>query len=139
MMYLVLRALHIFFVILWMSGMIFAPLVLKRLAVPGRSADDRSIAALRVAFAAVTLPAMAAVWIVGIYLAMKLDAFSEHWLMGKLVLVIVLSGLHGMFSGQLRRAATDRSYMPSSVALNMHWVVVALVAVIVSLATIRIV
>jgi putative membrane protein len=39
----------------------------------------------------------------GIWIAVQSGAFSAPWLQLKLVLVVVLSALHGMLSGRLRR------------------------------------
>ena len=41
---------------------------------------------------------MAAVWILGLTLAHTLNAWWQPWFLLKLLLVLVLSGLHGMFS-----------------------------------------
>lgn len=52
-----------------------------------------------------TAPALLLVWILGITLAVTMGWFSETWLQVKLVFVLILSALHGMQSGLLRRLA----------------------------------
>ena len=51
----------------------------------------------------VTNPALGLVWLLGLTLAWQGGWFSAHWLWAKLVLVTVLSALHGNQSATLRR------------------------------------
>src|SRR5690606_22616026 len=52
---------------------------------------------------AVTAPALLLVWALGITLASVGGWYASGWLQAKLVLVVLLSGLHGILSGRLRR------------------------------------
>lgn len=52
---------------------------------------------------AVTTPAMLLVWSFGLVVALSGGWLADGWLQAKLVLVVLLSALHGMQSGQLRR------------------------------------
>ena len=58
---------------------------------------------------AIINPAMIATWGFGLALAMIGGWFSSPWFHVKLVLVLVLSGLHGWMSVLLRAFAEDRN------------------------------
>lgn len=73
----------------------------------------------------VTSPAMVSAWAFGILLAVQGGWFAQSWLAIKVLLVLILSGLHGVLAGKLRRAtkgATDpeasgRLLLPCGLAL----------------------
>jgi putative membrane protein len=57
-------------------------------------------------------PAMAATWIFGLILVFAfnvVDIRSDGWLHAKLTLVLILSGLHGVFSRWRKDFAADRN------------------------------
>ena len=51
----------------------------------------------------VTGPAIGGAWLLGIALAFEGGWFHSGWLPVKLVFVLILSGLHGMLAGSLKR------------------------------------
>ena len=61
---------------------------------------------------AVTTPAMLLVWTLGLILATSGHWFAETWLQIKFAFVLVLSGLHGVQSGRLRRLAAGSAVRP---------------------------
>lgn len=99
MLYPWLKALHVAAVMTWMAGMVAAPAILAR--APGRDAA----AAMRWHFVRVTTPAMILALALGLWLAQDGGWFRAGWMHAKLVLVAILTGLHGVLSGQLRRRA----------------------------------
>jgi putative membrane protein len=58
---------------------------------------------------AIINPAMAATWILGLYLAWAGHLFTAGWFHGKLLLVILMSGVHGFFSARVRDFANDKN------------------------------
>ena len=58
---------------------------------------------------AIINPAMIVTWLAGLYLAWAGHWFSAGWLHGKLLLVVVLSGVHGFFSRCVKDFAADRN------------------------------
>src|SRR5207249_12241119 len=58
---------------------------------------------------AIINPAMIVTWLSGLYLAWVGHWFSAPWLHGKLLLVVVLSGVHGFFSRWVKDFAADRN------------------------------
>jgi putative membrane protein len=57
-------------------------------------------------------PALVLAWLLGGWLAHRAGWFSAGWLHVKLVLVLLVSGLHGGLSGMLRRMAAEPPVAP---------------------------
>ena len=100
MTYDLLKALHLVSLFVWIGGMVAAALALRY---PG--AIDLS--SLKAYDRAVTTPAMILALAAGIVLGVLGGWFSSVWLGAKILLVLVLSGLHGALVGHLRRAAWE--------------------------------
>jgi putative membrane protein len=109
-MYEWLKAFHIIAVIAWMAGMLYLP----RLFVYHCEADVGSIQSEtfkvmeRRLLRAIITPAMIATWLLGLYLAWSGGWFTAPWLHAKLLLVILMSGVHGMLSRYVKDFAADR-------------------------------
>lgn len=92
-----LKWLHIVAVISWMAALLYLP----RLFVYHVEASSAEVRA-EYAMAEIKLlkrimtPAMIVTWIAGITLMIATGAASEGWLLLKLVLVVVMTGFHGM-------------------------------------------
>jgi putative membrane protein len=82
-------------------------------------------------------PAMIAVWILGIMLAMSSDAWRDKWLDVKLLLVLALSGVHGMFAGWVKLFARDANTRPARFYRIWNEVPTVLMIVIVILAVVK--
>jgi putative membrane protein len=52
---------------------------------------------------------MIVTWLAGLYLAWAGKWFSAPWLHGKLLLVVLLSGVHGFFSRCVKDFTADRN------------------------------
>jgi putative membrane protein len=108
--YLLLRALHVTAVTTWIGGMLANGLVLKH----GQK-HPGLLGAVRLWDSHVTTIAMVLAWILGIVLAIQGGWFSHGWLHAKFLLVVLLTGLHGMQSAGLRRLA-DGGRPPRAIA-----------------------
>jgi putative membrane protein len=95
-----LKALHIIAVIAWMAGMLYLPrlFVYHCETAPGTAEYERFKLMERKLMRIIINPSMIAVWILGLSLAHVTHAWGEGWFHAKLLLVIILSGLHGMLS-----------------------------------------
>ena len=51
---------------------------------------------------AIINPAMIAAWLLGLGLACEADGSHSHWLQAKFVLVLILSGIHGLLARWVR-------------------------------------
>jgi putative membrane protein len=58
---------------------------------------------------AIINPAMILTWLAGLYLAWAGHWLSAGWFHGKLLLVLILSGIHGLFSRWVKDFANDRN------------------------------
>lgn len=98
--YLWLKAAHIVAVIAWMAGMLYLPrlFVYHCEATPGTPEYLRFALMERKLMRIIINPSMIAVWVLGLLLAETLQVWTQPWFHAKLLLVSVLSGLHGMFS-----------------------------------------
>lgn len=105
-----LKAFHIIAVIAWMAGMLYLP----RLFVYHSAADVGSIQSEtfkvmeRRLLRAIMTPAMIATWLLGLWLAYQGGWFKAPWLHAKFLLVILLSGVHGMLSRFVKDFAADK-------------------------------
>jgi protoporphyrinogen IX oxidase len=79
-----------------------------------------------------TTPAMLLVWAFGLTLAVTAGWFSATWLQVKLAFVVLLSAVHGIQSGQLRRLARKKPLTPRT---TLPLILVSLLAVVVLAVT----
>ncbi len=110
-LYLWLKALHIIFVVCWMAGMLYLPrLFVYHSKVPPKSEAAEMFKVMeRKLMRGIMLPCMIATFLLGIALAVKTNAFGpgNGWFHAKLLLVLVMAGLHGMMSKYRKAFARD--------------------------------
>ncbi len=107
-----IKALHIIAVISWMAGMLYLPrlFVYHCEAEAGSRQSETFKVMERRLLKAIINPAMIVTWLAGLYLAWAGHwLFMSWWIYGKLVLVLVLSGVHGFFVRWVRDFAADRN------------------------------
>ena len=104
-------AFHIIAVIAWMSAMLYLPrlFVYHTEAAPGSESSERFKVMERRLLKGIMNPSMIAVWILGLTLAWLTGAYEDTWLQIKFVLVLIMSGLHGVFVRRWRDFANDRN------------------------------
>ncbi|WP_118858100.1 CopD family protein [Sphingomonas mesophila] len=105
--YLWVKAAHVTFVIFWMAGLFLVPrfYVYHHAAAPGSAEDRQWIERESRSRNIILLPAMVITWLLGLALAVHLDAFREGWFMAKLALVVALTGYQGWISSYGRKLA----------------------------------
>jgi len=110
-LYLWLKAFHVIAVIAWMAGMLYLPrlFVYHCEAEAGSRQSETFKVMERRLLRAIINPAMVATWVLGLWLAWEGGFFKSGWLHGKLLLVLILSGMHGLFSRYVREFAEDRN------------------------------
>jgi putative membrane protein len=106
-----IKALHVIAVIAWMAGMLYLPrlFVYHCEAEAGSKQSETFKTMERRLLRAIMTPAMIVTWLAGIYLAWSGHWFSAGWLHGKLLLVLLLSGVHGFFARCVKDFAADRN------------------------------
>ena len=94
-----IMAFHIIAVIAWMAGMLYLPrlFVYHAETAPGSRSPARRFKVMeRRLLKGIINPAMIAVWILGPLLAWLTGAYLDTWLQIKFVLVMIMSGMHGL-------------------------------------------
>ena len=109
--YLWLKAAHVVAVISWMAGMLYLPrlFVYHVDAPPGSDKSETFKVMERRLLRAIINPAMVATWVLGLWLAWSGGWLTSGWFHVKLALVVVLSGVHGLFARWVREFAEDRN------------------------------
>jgi len=114
-LYLWIKALHVISVIAWMAGMLYLPrLFVYHVDAPKGSQQSETFKIMeRRLLKAIINPAMIATWIFGVAMAIMGDLWDQPWLWAKLVLVLILSGVHGLFARWQRDFANDANTRPA--------------------------
>ncbi|HEY0295897.1 MAG TPA: CopD family protein [Bordetella sp.] len=101
MLYIWLRLLHVAVLTIWLLGMLAASVA----CFPSGEAQAPSRFVLGMARwnSRVTTPAMLLTWLCGLSLASMAGWFGQNWLTAKIVIALVLSGVHGLQTAGLRR------------------------------------
>jgi protoporphyrinogen IX oxidase len=134
MLYFIIKTLHLVSDFLLIGGMLINAFVISMVPPPIRVAV---IEALRRYDRTVTTAALAGAWIFGLWLAIGYVGFSGGWLHAKLLLVVILSALHGMQQAAMRKMAADPKLDPNAfVRIGMPVILLCLV-LIVALAVIK--
>ena len=106
-----LKAVHVIAIIAWMAGMLYLPrLFVYHCAAEAGSQQSETFKVMeRRLLRAIINPAMIATWLLGLWLVWDGPYSGAGWLHAKLVLVLVLSGVHGLFARYVRAFAADQN------------------------------
>ncbi len=115
MLYLWLKAFHVIAVIAWMAGMLYLPrLFVYHSEVPKGSIQSDTFKIMeRRLLKAIINPAMIVTWVLGLYLVWDGGWYTSGWLHAKLLLVLIMSGLHGFLSKIVKVFAADGNVRPA--------------------------
>ena len=110
-MYEWIKALHVIAVISWMAGMLYLPrlFVYHCEAEAGSKQAETFKVMERRLLKAIINPAMIVTWLAGLYLVWAGHWLAAGWFHGKLLLVLILSGVHGLFSRWVKDFANERN------------------------------
>jgi putative membrane protein len=138
-MYQWLLAFHIIAVIAWMAGMLYLPRLFVyhcEADVGSRQSETFKVMERRLLKAIIT-PAMILTWLLGLWLAYSGAWFGAHWLHVKFVLVLAMSGVHGILSKYVREFAADRRRKSQKFFRILNEVPTVLLIAIVILAVVK--
>ena len=113
--YLYIKAFHLISVISWMAGMLYLPrlFVYHSNIKNSQETNDNFVAMEKRLLRYIMNPAMILTWILGILLILhplsSVDQTST-WFIIKLILVLIMSGLHGYFSFCRKKLLFDNSF-----------------------------
>jgi len=110
-MYEWIKAFHVIAVISWMAGMLYLPrlFVYHCDAEIGSKQSETFKVMERRLLKAIINPAMILTWLLGLYLVWAGHWYLAGWFHAKLLLVLLLSGVHGFFTRCVRDFANDRN------------------------------
>lgn len=110
-----LKIVHLFGLIAWMAGIFYLPrLYVYHADMPAGSPASETFKVMeRRLLRGIMNPAMVITWAAGLTLAYLSQAYREPWLMAKVLLVLLLSGLHGWLSARRRDFEGDRNKISS--------------------------
>lgn len=139
MLYLWVKALHVMAIIAWLAGMFYLPrLFVYHVDAAKKSVQSETFKTMeRRLLKAIMNPAMVVAWLTGPWLAFESGAYRFGWLHTKLLLVILLSGLHGYLAGLVKTFAADANRRPTKFYRILNEVPTALAALIVILVVVK--
>ena len=108
--YLTVQAAHIASVIFWMAGMLYLPrlFVYHHKAEQGGELETTLKVQESNLMKIIMNPAMIAAWVFAIVMiAANASLWTSGWFHAKLLLVLILSGLHGFYAGALKKFGRD--------------------------------
>jgi uncharacterized membrane protein len=134
--YSAILALHLIAVALFAGGLLVVASTLPGYGAQADAQGQAELRRLRSFNLFVVTPALVCVWLLGATLATEAGWFAAPWLQAKIVLVILLSGIHGVQSGRLRRLVGGTG-APHALARWWPLFVAAIAAAIIGLATVK--
>ena len=141
-MYDWLTALHVIAVISWMAGLLYLPRLFVYhcdAEIGGVQSETFKVMERRL-LKAIMMPAMVASWLLGLSLVVLTEGamFTIGWAMWvKLLLVVGLSGIHGLMALHARSFAVDRNVRPAIYFRVLNEVPTVLMVGIVILVIVR--
>jgi len=140
MIYLAIKSVHLIAVLVFAGGLMALALVIsgwikvRGVVLPHEKSIGRAVLRWD---NYVTVPAMLGSWAFGLSLAVTGGWMGQGWLVGKIALVIVLSGLHGALKAAIKKRI-DGGHVACSQWQNVSPILVASgMAVIALLVTIK--
>ena len=105
------KAFHIIAIIAWMAGMLYLPrLFVYHCGTEIGSQQSETFKVMERRLITVIInPAMVLSWVFGLWLVYEGGFFRSGWFHGKFVLVLALSGVHGLFVRWVRDFAADQN------------------------------
>ena len=135
MLYLYVKALHIVAVIAWMAGMLYLPrlFVYHAASRPGSEQSETFKVMERRLLKAIMTPAMIVTWLLGIYLVLEGGFLTAGWFYAKFVLVLAMSGFHGLlarYQGQFAHDANQHTQRFYRIINEIPTVILVLIVVL---------
>jgi len=139
MLYLWIKSFHVIAVISWMAGMLYLPrlFVYHAGSTPGSGQWETFKVMERRLLRFIMGPAMGVTWILGIVLVLQGQWLGAGWFHAKIVLVVVMSIVHGLFSHWANDFAHDRNPRSQKFYRIANEIPTAILIVIVILAVVK--
>lgn len=134
--YFWIKAAHVIAVMIFVGGLTLNSFLLRYLAA-GEPQSERILKAARFWNGPIIGSALLLVWVLGLWLGYLGNYFHDVWLMIKMTLAFILSGLHGMQGGAFRRMLHHPPVQPPAYLRNSAAITILFVACIVVLVIIQ--
>ena len=110
-MYEWVKAFHIIAVVAWMAGMLYLPrLFVYHCEADAGSRQSETFKVMeRRLLRLIINPAMIVTWLLGLWLVWQSGMYRAHWFEAKFVLVLALSGVHGILVRSAKDFAADKN------------------------------
>lgn len=133
------KSLHIISVISWMAAMLYLPrlMVYHCDAEQGSELSETLKVMERRLLKAIMTPAMIATWVFGIWLAFLYNVWAEPWFITKFFLVFVLTVIHFIAAGWVKKFASDSNQKSSKFFRVANEVPAVLMVLIVILVVVK--
>ena len=138
-MYEWLKAFHLIAAIAWMAGMLYLPrlFVYHCEADPGsRQSETFKVMEWRL-LRLIINPAMIVTWLLGLWLVWQGGMYRAGWFEAKFVLVLALSGVHGVFVRCVKDFGADRNRRSQKYYRIINEIPTVLMIAIVILAVVK--
>jgi putative membrane protein len=137
--YLWVKAAHVTFVIFWMAGLFLLPrfYVYHQETAVGSPEDRAWIERESRVRSIILTPAMILVWVLGLMLAVNIDAFHQGWFMAKFVMVVALSGYQGWLASYGGKLAKGQRPLSGKAVRMLNEIPGIAAAIIVVLVIVR--
>lgn len=116
MIYLGLKSAHVFFLMMWISGLVIQSLILSTTLKLDGPLVPHDLSRVRILLKWerwITIPSMIMAFACGLAIAIYGHWFGQKWLMIKLCLVIMLAAIHGIQAGKIRCLSRTSESMPA--------------------------
>ena len=133
------KSLHIISVISWMAAMLYLPrlMVYHCDAEQGSELSETLKVMEQRLLKAIMTPAMIATWVFGIWLAFLYNVWAEPWFVTKYFLVFVLTVIHFIAAGWVKKFASDSNQKSSKFFRVANEVPAVLMVLIVILVVVK--
>jgi putative membrane protein len=138
-MYLWIKAFHIVAVIAWMAGMLYLPrlFVYHAGVAPGSEQSETFKTMEQRLLRFIMTPAVIVTWLLGIALVIEGQYLAATWFHLKIVLVALMTVMHGLFSHWARDFVHDRNAHSAKFYRIANEIPTVLLITIVILATVK--
>jgi protoporphyrinogen IX oxidase len=115
MLYDILKAVHVVTVIAWMAGLLYLPrlFIYHASAKKGSKQSETFKVMERRLLRGIMDPAMVLVWLFGLALAWRGEWWYAGWWQAKVALVVVLTGVHQLYSNWRKDFEADHNVRPA--------------------------
>lgn len=138
-MYEWVKAFHVIAVIAWMAGMLYLPRLFVyhcEADIGSRQSETFKLMERRL-LRLIINPAMIVTWLLGLWLAWQGALYRAHWFEAKFVLVLAMSGVHGVLAARMKDFAADRNRRSQKYYRILNEIPTILMIAIVILAVVK--